>query len=162
MEPIRLTILGEPASKANSRKLVKFGDRPAVIKSDKARKFEADALRQIPPKLRLAIECDVRITLRIFYATQRPDLDESVILDVLQNRWKGKAPNRELVQRGVYANDRQVREKHVFHAIDRENPRTEILIEALEATTDELFDRAEPAPMAKPQPKRKPPEGVPF
>ena len=32
------TIDGEPASKANSRKIVMFGKRPAVIKSDKARR----------------------------------------------------------------------------------------------------------------------------
>lgn len=167
MNPIRLTILGEPASKANSRKLVTINKRPAFIKSEKARNFERDALRQIPPNLRMAIECDVRITLRIYYASQRPDLDEQVILDVLQNRWKnqGDGKPRELVQRGVYANDRQVREKHVYHAIDKANPRTEILIEPLVATNDELFDRAQPAApavKAKPQPKRKLPEGVPF
>lgn len=163
MKPIRLTILGEPASKANSRKLVKFGNRPAVIKSEKARDFERDALLQIPVEFRQAVECDVRVTLWIFYASRRPDLDESVILDVLQNRWKGKAPNRVLVQRGVYANDRQVREKHVFHAIDKANPRTEILIEPLGQTNNELFDRAASQPVKhKPQTSRKLPEGVPF
>lgn len=143
MTAFKLTIFGEPASKANSRKLVQFGDRPAIIKSEKARDFEANALKQIPPALRVAIECDVRVTLRIFYATKRPDLDESVILDVLQNRWKGKAGKRVLVQRGVYANDRQVREKHVYHGIDRDNPRTEILIEPIELTNNELFDRGQ-------------------
>jgi hypothetical protein len=30
-------------------------------------------------------------------------------------------------------NDRQVREKHVFHGIDRANPRIEVLIEPLTA-----------------------------
>ena len=33
-------IFGETASKANSRKIVKFGNRPASIKSDKARAYE--------------------------------------------------------------------------------------------------------------------------
>ena len=33
------TIHGEPASKANSRKIVLFGKRPALIKSEKARKY---------------------------------------------------------------------------------------------------------------------------
>jgi Holliday junction resolvase RusA-like endonuclease len=69
--------------------------------------------------------------LRIYYASQRPDLDESVILDVLQNRYKGKGDARQLIQKGVYANDRQVREKHVYHGIDKMNPRTEIEIEPL-------------------------------
>lgn len=137
---IRFTILGEPASKANQRKLVSFGDRPALIKSDKARNYEREALRQIPPAARQRLEGPLRITLRIWYASERPDLDEAVILDVLQDRWvrpkRGDGAvlqERVLGQAGVYRNDRQVREKHVFHAIDRKNPRTEVLVEALQA-----------------------------
>ena len=33
----------------------------------------------------------MRVTLRIWYASERPDLDEAVVLDVLQDRY-GKAP----------------------------------------------------------------------
>jgi Holliday junction resolvase RusA-like endonuclease len=129
--PIRFTIIGEPASKANSRKLVTINKRPAFIKSEKARDYERDALLQIPPHAKVMIDCDVAVTIRIFYATQRPDLDESVILDVLQAKYKvGDHPNakRELVRKGVYINDRQVREKHIYHAIDRANPRADIEI----------------------------------
>lgn len=128
---IRLVVLGEPASKANSRQIVTIGQRAAVIKSAKARSYERDALRQIPPAARVRIEGPVRVTLRIWYASERPDLDESVVLDVLQDRYSGKGERRQLVQRGVYRNDRQVREKHVYHAIDRAQPRAEILIEPL-------------------------------
>ena len=49
---IRLTILGEPASKANSRQIVTIGGRPSSIKSKKARGYESDAIRQIPPAAR--------------------------------------------------------------------------------------------------------------
>ena len=87
---IRFTILGEPASKANSREIgvIRFKDketgalkqRPSVRKSDKALNFERDALRQIPPAARLQLAGPVRVTLRIYYATQRPDLDESVAI----------------------------------------------------------------------------------
>jgi Holliday junction resolvase RusA-like endonuclease len=148
MNTIKFTILGEPASKANSRKLVTIGGRPSTIKSEKARNYERDALRQIPPALRHQIECPVRVTLRIFYASQRPDLDESIVLDVLQDRYKtvgkGETKKRELVQKGVYVNDRQVREKHVFHSIDRANPRTEVIIEPLIGITQQpaLFTEA--------------------
>jgi len=128
---IRLTILGEPASKANSRKLVKFGKRPAIIKSEKARSYESTALLQIPPALRVRLPGRVRVTMHIFYSSERPDLDESVVLDCLQDRWHGKGEHRTLVQAGVYRNDRQVREKHVYHSIDRANPRAEIEVEAL-------------------------------
>lgn len=130
---IRFTILGEPASKANSRQIVSFGDRPALIKSAKARSYERDALRQIPASARQRIEGPVKVTLRIFYASERPDLDESVVLDVMQDRYTGKGERRTLVQRGVYRNDRQVREKHVTHGIDRKNPRVEVAVEPMEA-----------------------------
>lgn len=143
---VRLTIYGEPASKGNSRQLVSFpdgkgGKRPAIIKSAKARDYERDALRQIPPVLRHQLEGPVRVTLRIFYATERPDLDESVVLDVLQDRYAKNADGeRVIVQKGVIRNDRQVREKHVFHAIDKRAPRAEIEIEPLQ---EALFPQAQ-------------------
>ncbi|MFL9998734.1 hypothetical protein PQR34_45400 [Paraburkholderia sediminicola] len=146
MSAIAFTILGEPASKANSRDIVsrrhrdddgRMKTRPMSIKSDKALAFERYALRQVPPNCRVGLTGPVCVTLRIFYASERPDLDESIILDVLQSRYAtvkvGGMKVRELVQRGVYANDRQVREKHVYHGIDRTNPRTEIIIEPLAA-----------------------------
>jgi Holliday junction resolvase RusA-like endonuclease len=144
---VSFTLLGEPASKANSREIVArkvrskvdgtLKTRPMSIKSDKARDYERDALRQIPPAARVRMTGPVRVTLRIWYASERPDLDESVILDVLQDRYrtvkvKG-VERRELVHHGVYRNDRQVRQKFVFHGIDRANPRAEIVIDSLQA-----------------------------
>lgn len=110
---ISFTIFGEPASKANSRRLVRFGGRPAFIKSQKAIEYVASAQRQVS-KLNCLLDGDLSISLKIFYKTRRPDLDESVILDVLQGI--------------IYKNDRQVKEKHVYHALDSEHPRAEIII----------------------------------
>lgn len=143
MIPIKFTIFGEAASKANSRQIVTINGRPSSIKSKKARGFEADALQQIPPRARLRIEGPVRVTLRIWYASERPDLDESIVLDILQDRWKAAKDGlpRVLVQAGVYRNDRQVREKHVFHGIDRCNPRTEIAVEPLQAQQVTIAER---------------------
>ena len=149
MDAIAFVILGEAASKANSREIVarrvrnaagELKTRPFSIKSEKARGYEEDALKQIPPRCRVQLQGPVRVTLRIFYANERSDLDESVVLDVLQDRYKtvgkGEKKHRELVQKGVYVNDRQVREKHVFHGIDRANPRAEVLVEPLQAQQD--------------------------
>lgn len=148
---IAFTILGEPASKANSRELATIGPNDArrtiLRKSDKALAYERDAQRQIPPKARQRLEGPVRVTLRIWYASQRPDLDESVVLDVLQDRYSAEKKDasgfvykpRALVQSGVYRNDRQVREKHVFHGIDRANPRTEVVVEPLHAQQVDLL-----------------------
>lgn len=146
MTRIAFTIFGEPASKGNSRQIVTIAGRPSSIKSKKARSYESDALRQVPPIARVRLGGPVRVTLRIFYATERPDLDESVVLDVLQDRWcralrsgDGKPMERVLGQAGVYRNDRQVREKHVFHGIDRKNPRTEVVVEPLQAQQPDLI-----------------------
>ena len=129
---VKLTIFGEPASKANSRRVVKFGERSALIKSDKARSYEGSALLQIPLEARMRIDVPVRVSMTIYYATQRPDLDESLILDLLQDRYKGTGQARKLVQAGVYRNDRLVREKWIRHAIDKENPRAEISVVPLD------------------------------
>jgi len=153
---IALTILGEPASKANSRELATIGpkdDRRTILrKSEKALAYERDALRQIPPRARVRMQGPVRVTLRIWYASERPDLDESIVLDVLQDRWGRSKPQnpivpgqRVLVQSGVYRNDRQVREKHVFWALDRHNPRAEIEVEPLHAQQVELLEPEEAA-----------------
>jgi Holliday junction resolvase RusA-like endonuclease len=63
--------------------------------------------------------CDVIVTIRIWYASRRPDLDESLILDLLQDV--------------AYENDRQVKEKHIYWmGVDKENPRCEIEVSARE------------------------------
>lgn len=142
---IRFTILGEPASKANSRQIVTIAGRPSVIKSQKGRSYASTALRQIPPAARQRLEGPVAVTLRIFYASQRPDLDESIVLDAMQDQWKrGKkglmsgSGERVLIQSGVYRNDRQVREKHVYWGLDARNPRCEVEVTPMQAQQAEI------------------------
>ena len=118
MQTLSFTILGEPASKANSRKMVYVRGKPMFIKSAKALGY-ADAFKLQAPRCQL-LEGDVAVHMKIWYASRRPDLDESLILDLLQ---------------GVaYTNDRQVREKHIYWGLDRDNPRTEILVEGIGET----------------------------
>lgn len=99
-----------------------------MIKSEKARAFEQSALMQIPAAAKQMLTGELSATIRLFYSSERPDLDESVILDVLQAKFEGTGKARVLIRKGVYLNDRQVREKHIYHAIDRANPRAEIEI----------------------------------
>ncbi len=113
MKPIHLIIHGEPASKANSRKIVRFGNRLASIKSSKARLYAAAFEAQVQAICPM-LEGELRMDAWVWYRTQRPDLDESLILDLLQGK--------------VYLNDRQVRERHVHHGIDKLNPRIEVFI----------------------------------
>ena len=121
-------IFGEPASKANSRRVVKFGNMSRLIKSQKALNY-SDAFRQQCQPLAVLMTGDLRVTLHIYYASRRPDLDESLILDLMQGL--------------IYENDRQVKERHAYWGLDPENPRAEILVEKIESV----------APIKKPQRK---------
>jgi hypothetical protein len=42
----------------------------------------------------------------------------------------------DLLQGVVYTNDRQVKEKHIYWDLDRENPRAEIIVEKQQAKKD--------------------------
>lgn len=122
---IKFVIYGEPASKANSRKLVTIGGSPRFIKSKKARQYVEDFGKQCP-NLPQALTCDVSVHITIFYASRRPDLDESIILDAMQSIKKKVDGKQVVLAERVYANDRQVKEKHIYWQLDRDNPRAEI------------------------------------
>ena len=116
MRSISMTILGEPASKSNSRKVVLIRGKVRVIKSAKALAY-AKTFAQQCKVLDPPIEGDIKLSIHIFYRTRRPDLDGALIMDCLQGP--------------VYVNDRQVKELHLFHHIDKENPRSEIRVTEL-------------------------------
>ena len=109
-------IFGEPASKANSRRLVRFGGVSRLIKSKKALSYKDFFLQQWEPITPL-LKGDLAITMHIYYASRRPDLDESLILDLMQGV--------------VYENDRQVKERHTYWHLDTESPRAEIEVSCI-------------------------------
>lgn len=119
VQAIALCILGEPASKANSRKMVYVRGKPLFIKSEKALAYAKAFKQQVQAAqmVSLAFDGDVAVHMHIYYASRRPDLDESLILDLLQGI--------------AYENDRQVKEKHIYWGLDKDKPRTEIRVEKL-------------------------------
>jgi len=111
---ITFTILGEPASKANSRRWTgKF-----FIKSEKALNY-ARMFEDQCPLLDPMMDGDLRVTIKIWYASRRPDLDASLIFDLMQGY--------------IYENDRAVKEQHLYWGLDKENPRAEITVEKMYA-----------------------------
>lgn len=89
------------------------------IKSEKALAYSKAFKQQVEAAANadVMLDGDVAVHMTIHYASRRPDLDESLILDLLQ---------------GVaYENDRQVKEKHIYWALDKNNPRTEIRVEKI-------------------------------
>lgn len=123
-EPFSITIHGNLRSKANSRRLVhikspKSGKTiPAFIKSKPAAVF-CDRFREQCPVLSPLFEDEVHVLCDIFYDSRRPDLDESLLLDLLQGH--------------VYANDRQVKSKRIRWGLDPFRPRVEVTVRLLES-----------------------------
>ena len=116
-----LTIHGEPASKANSRQLVLIKGRMVPIKSKKALSY----MRAFDQQCRVLdplMEEDLAIAMKIYYKTRRPDLDESLILDLLQGR--------------VYKNDRAIKLKYVEHGLSKDDPRVTMAIGPLEQSPE--------------------------
>lgn len=114
---LSLTIQGQPYSKANSRRLVTIGGKPRFIKSAPARRYVTDFQAQCP-RLDPLLEGDLEIWITVFYGSRRPDLDCSVLFDAAQGY--------------LYQNDRQVKQQHLYWRLDRENPRSEIVIKEIE------------------------------
>jgi len=116
-DPCIITIYGEPSSKANSRRLVSIGGMPRFIKSKKALIYAREFSLQCPVRKEM-FEEDLSIAIKIYYRTRRPDLDESLILDLLQNK--------------IYKNDRSVKSKYIEHGLDKEQPHSVIVISSLD------------------------------
>jgi Holliday junction resolvase RusA-like endonuclease len=111
---ITFTILGEPASKSNSRRWT--GRR--LIKSIKALNY-SDMFKRQCPVLDPLMDGDLRVTMKIWYASRRPDLDASLIFDLMQDC--------------IYKNDRAIKEQHLYWGLDKNNPRAEITVEKIHA-----------------------------
>ncbi len=128
-------IVGEPCSKANSRELVyspsavgvtpdnriyQKGRKPKFKKSDEALLYcdaftlQMNALKAVMG-WGVAIDVEVFMVCIIYYTSQRKDLDESLILDMLQKT-------------GIIKNDRLIRTRFTDHFIDKQRPRANIVL----------------------------------
>ena len=127
-----LVFLGEPGSKANRRKIVKFGNRSALIKSDKARKYSTYFLEQAAVMDVLAshtpYERDVMLRIDFYYASRRPDLaGMDLVMDLLENA-------------GVYLNDRQVKISASTWSLDPDNPRIRVRCAPLDSKGNKNYN----------------------
>lgn len=119
----RFTVTGSLVSKANSRRLVSARSidgvvRPRVIKSEAALAWTEAALWQLKSQNRgrLPVTTPVHLIAEVYYSSRRPDLDVSLLMDVLQ-------------EAKVYENDRQVQKITATKRLDQGNPRVEVLLE---------------------------------
>ena len=130
---LKLTIYGELGSKSNSRRMVSYGGRPRLIKSNKALNYEESSYQQLQALLsnHEPFQDYVSLKVDVYYASKRPDLDVALLQDILQEKKDKKTGI--VLSRGVYANDRQVVEIHARKLWDKENPRCEITVEEIGA-----------------------------
>lgn len=114
---MNFTILGEPCSKANSRIMIVNKGKRRCIKNANAQAYVESFLWQMRNHTKnmklVQFKGNVMFDCNIYYASYRKDLDESLIMDCLQKS-------------GILQNDRQIKEKHIYHRIDKKNPRAEI------------------------------------
>jgi Holliday junction resolvase RusA-like endonuclease len=127
--PIRLVILGRPATKKNSMRLVQTGSRTVPIPSKVNVAWTNDAIRQLReqyagprgalPPLRGPVSVSYRFILR-------------------STQWEGDADNYmaatndALQKAGVIADDKQIRCGTFSKQYDQANARVEVDIHALE------------------------------
>ncbi|XAI96107.1 hypothetical protein [Planktothrix phage Pra-JY27] len=113
---MQFTVFGEPASKANSRRsfLNKKTGKNFFAKSEKAENF-SDAFLAQCPRMWPPLEGDLFAFIKIYYGSRRPDLDESLVLDLMQKAF-------------IYKNDRQVKGRLTLWALDPGRPRVEIAL----------------------------------
>ena len=113
---LSFTLHGQLYSKSNNRQLTK-NVKSRNIKSTGARECTKFYLQQLKKiwKGKETLVGSIILTVDIYYPDNRSDLDESLLMDILQKA-------------GVIKNDRQIKEKHIYHEIDKRNPRCEIII----------------------------------
>lgn len=120
MEPIVLSIQGQPPRKSNNRRVVrnrKTGKR-LVIKSRKALDWLEAAAWQIPAEIKRRVggpDQPLHIVFYVRYETRHPDLSTELIMDMLQ-------------ETDVIRDDRYVYEKVEHKIIDGEDPGVDIVI----------------------------------
>lgn len=111
------TILGQPPSKSNSYRIVTINGHGSLCKSPALKQYEKDFYIQCDQYRDKNIEGYFELHLRVYFRSQRSDLDNSIkaILDCLQSVKAIK-------------NDNQCTKLIIDKFLDKENPRIEFKI----------------------------------
>jgi Holliday junction resolvase RusA-like endonuclease len=116
---INAIIFGNIPSKSNSYKIANIKGKAIMYKSKELKDYEKSFFIQLPPKFRgLKWNEYFKITVDVFYPSNRPDLDNSlkILLDCLQ-----KLTN-------TIQNDNRCVEIHAKKAVDKKEPRIEFVL----------------------------------
>lgn len=110
-------IYGNPPSKSNCYRIVKFGNKASLAKTPALKKYEQDFFIQCNEYRDKNIEGYFEFHVKVFYQSQRQDLDNAmkILLDCLQSCKAIKNDNKCV---------KIVAEKY----LDKNNPRVEFEI----------------------------------
>lgn len=120
---IKFTILGKPATKKNSSRIIQCKGRPMLIPSKAYLDYERDALWQIPAEAKQEIDKPCKVTT-VFYMPDNRRVDASNLVSAIHDI---------LVKGRVIADDSRSIVSHLeaWCETDKENPRTEIEVRIL-------------------------------
>lgn len=124
------TILGQSPSKSNSYRIINIHGHGSLAKTQALKEYERSFYMQCGTYRDAAIKQYFRLDIDVYFASQRPDLDNAmkVVLDCLQ------ACN-------AIDNDRWLTELHARKFVDKANPRVEFTITPVEGIEIHTTDR---------------------
>ena len=113
------TIQGEPAPQARSHDIVLADGMARLVKSRPVRVWQNLALSQLLNRRPLRpFAQDLALDCQFWSSSRRPVVDEGVVIETLERA-------------AIIAHGRQICEKHVFAAIDRDSPRITVRLAAV-------------------------------
>lgn len=128
---IEFTLYGTPITKKNSQQIFtnksttnKSTGKPFIAQSNQYKQYERDCILQIPKQARKKIDQPCKVTT-IFYMPDKRRVDVSNLVS---------AAHDILVAGNVLKDDSSgiIKEISAWASVDKDNPRTEILIEVIE------------------------------
>lgn len=120
------TVLGQLPSLKNSRKFVRIGGMPRIIKSADALAYQRSFLRQVPSEVKRGWKEPVAMKATIYYSSKRPDLCTAFLQDLIE-------------EAGIVENDRLVwMWDGAVKKFDKNNPRVVLGVRLM--TAEEVYE----------------------
>jgi hypothetical protein len=116
------TILGNLPRKSNQRRIVRVRNKPLIIKSKQALEYTDSFMKQVPGELKQQLgneQKPLALWAHAHYQSNRSDLSVELLKDLLEKA-------------GVISNDRWIKAEFLFASIDRDNPRVELELYAID------------------------------
>jgi hypothetical protein len=119
---LSFTVAGNLPRKSNQRRIVKVRGKPLIIKSKQALAYTDSFMQQVPEESKLGLGGEknpLALWAHVHYQSNRSDLSVELLKDLLEKA-------------GVIKNDRWIKAEFLFASIDRDHPRVEMAVYAID------------------------------